>query len=114
MLYQSLVGSFMYLMTPTKPGSGIYDGKSQQTKRLGRTFNNIFSETTRYTDSDWAGGWDDRKSTSGYVFTLQGATVSWKSKKQLVVVLPSTEAEYIGFPEAAREAVWFHGDFARS
>jgi hypothetical protein len=35
-----------------------------------------------YTDSDYAG--DDRKSTSGYVFTLAGGAISWKSSKQTV------------------------------
>lgn len=59
-----------------------------------------------YTDSDFAGDLDDRKSTSGYVFTLGGAAVSWKSKKQSSVSLSSTEAEYIGCSEAIREGIW--------
>jgi len=59
-----------------------------------------------FTDSDFAGDLDDRKSTSGYVFTLAGGPVSWKSKKQSLVSLSSTEAEYVGCSEAAREAIW--------
>lgn len=59
-----------------------------------------------YTDSDFAGDLNDRKSTSGYVFTLASAAVSWKSKKQTLVSLSSTEAEYISCSEAAREAIW--------
>jgi hypothetical protein len=46
-----------------------------------------------YTDSDWVGSIDDRKSTSGYVFSLGTGAVTWTSKKQHVVSLSSTEAE---------------------
>lgn len=48
-----------------------------------------------FTDSDYAGDLDDRKSTSGYVFVMNGGVVSWSSKKQPVVTLSTTEAEYI-------------------
>ena len=58
-----------------------------------------------YSDADWAG--DERpKSTSGYVFKLGGATISWSSKKQSVVALSSTEAEYIALCSTAQEVVW--------
>ena len=39
-------------------------------------------ECIGYSDSDWAGDMNDRKSTSGYVFHLNGAVISWRSKKQ--------------------------------
>ena len=48
-----------------------------------------------YTDSDWAGSIDDRKSTLGYVFSLGSGAVLWCSKKQPIISLSSTEAEYI-------------------
>ena len=57
-------------------------------------------------DADWAGEAKSRKSTSGYVFPLGGSTISWKSKKQLVVALSSTEAEYVALCGAAQETVW--------
>lgn len=47
-----------------------------------------------YTDSDWAGSVDDKKSTSGYVFSLGSGAVTWSSKKQQAVALSSTKAEY--------------------
>ena len=59
-----------------------------------------------YIDSDFAGDLDDRKSTSGYLFTLGGVAISWKSKKQSLVWLSLTEAEYIGCGEAIRKAIW--------
>lgn len=58
-----------------------------------------------FTDSDWAGSVDDRKSTFGHVFSLGSGAVTWTSKKQQAVALSSTEAEYRGAIKAACEAV---------
>jgi hypothetical protein len=49
---------------------------------------------------------DDLKSTTGYVFLTAGGAVTWKSKKQTVIALSSTEAEYVALSEAGREACW--------
>ena len=59
-----------------------------------------------YCDADWAGSVDDRKSTSGYLFSLSGAPVSWHSKKQSCVALSTAEAEYVALANAAQEMVW--------
>jgi hypothetical protein len=59
-----------------------------------------------YVDSDWAGCVDTRRSTSGYVFFMGGAPVSWSSKRQAVVALSSTEAEYISLACGAQNAMW--------
>ena len=50
--------------------------------------------------------WGVTKSTSGYVFTLGGETVSWRSIKQSCIVDSTMEAEYVETLEAAKEAVW--------
>ena len=63
-------------------------------------------ELLAYTDSDYAGGLDDRKSTSGYAFLLGGGVVSWMSKKQPVVSLSTTEAEFIATALCACQCVW--------
>jgi hypothetical protein len=59
-----------------------------------------------FSDSDWAGCADDRKSTSGFMFSLGSGAVSWISKKQPSVVLSSSEAEYVAINSAACQAVW--------
>ena len=59
-----------------------------------------------YSDADWAGDVEDRKSTSGYLFQISGAAVSWRSKKQTCVALSTAEAEYMALASAAQEAIW--------
>ena len=63
-------------------------------------------ELASYSDSDWAGNVDDRKSTTRYAFSIGSGVVSWSSKKQPPVSLSSTEAEYKALCSATCEAVW--------
>ena len=58
-----------------------------------------------FTDSDYD-DLDDRRSSSGFVFMLWSGDVSWSSKKQLVVPLSTTEAEYIVATLCACQCVW--------
>jgi hypothetical protein len=59
-----------------------------------------------YTDSDYVGDQDDRRSTSGYVFFMSSGAISWSSKKQPVVSLSPTEAEFIAAASSACQVVW--------
>ena len=61
---------------------------------------------SKYTDSDWASSIDDRKPTSGYVFSLGTGIVTWTSNKQHAIALSSTEAEYRGAVKGPCEVVW--------
>ena len=59
-----------------------------------------------YCDSDYNADPDERKSTTGYVFKLNGRTITWNSRKQSSTALSTSEAEYMALCEAAKEAVW--------
>ena len=59
-----------------------------------------------YTDVDWAGDRDDRKSTSGYFTLLGGNLVTWRSKKQKVVAMSSAKAEFRGVAKGIAEVLW--------
>ena len=58
-----------------------------------------------FADADWAGDMTTRKSTSACVFQIK-STVSWRSNRQLIVALSSTEAEYVALSNATQEVVW--------
>ncbi|MCI31218.1 copia-type polyprotein, partial [Trifolium medium] len=57
-------------------------------------------------DSDYAGDLDDRKSTSGYVYMLGSGAISWSSKKQPIVTLSTTEAEFVSAASCACQGIW--------
>jgi hypothetical protein len=62
-----------------------------------------------YSDADYAGNIDDRRSTSGQIFFLGGGPVSWGSTKQRSVSTSTTEAEYIALCEACKQGQWLRG-----
>ena len=49
---------------------------------------------------------EHRRAISGYVFMIDGGAVSWSSKKQELVTLLTTEAEYVATTHTAKEALW--------
>ena len=130
-LYQAVVGSLLYLSTKTRPDIAFavsiaarfcasptkehwtavkrilrYLNGTQQFGLLYKANTSSESEIAGFSDSDWAGDVGDRKSTSGYVFLLGGAAVSWKSTKQTTVALSTAEAEHIALSSASQEATW--------
>lgn len=129
--YQDMTGSLMFSMVETRPDvafamsvvSRFAKNPSRQhteavktimrylkaTRTLGITYGGEEGGDliiTGYSDSDWAGDNATRKSTSGFVFMLNGGSVSWCSKIQATVALSSTEAEYVALTLAAKEATW--------
>lgn len=130
--YSSAVGSLMYAMVCTRPDLAYavsvvsrfmgQPGKEhwQAVKRIFRYLRGtsdvglIFGGDTQcsvagYSDSDYAGDIDSRRSMTGYVFTLGCSVVSWKATLQATVTLSTTEAEYMALTEAAKEGIWLKG-----
>ncbi|KAM1529835.1 hypothetical protein ACFX1Z_018995 [Malus domestica] len=127
--YASAIGSLMYAMICTRPdiayavsitsryqsnpGSEHWTAVKTVLKYLKRTKDMflVYEGATElrveaYTDADFQSNVDDRSSNFGYVFTLNGGAVSWKSKKQNVIADSTTEAEYVAATEANKEAFW--------
>ncbi|RVW97213.1 Retrovirus-related Pol polyprotein from transposon RE1 [Vitis vinifera] len=98
--YRRLVGKLNYL-TITRPDISFpYTRQGVLYQNRGHT------QVVGYTDADWAGSPTDRRSTSGYCVFIGGNLISWKSKKQDVVVRSSAEAEYRAMALATCELIW--------
>ncbi|KAJ9552498.1 hypothetical protein OSB04_016543 [Centaurea solstitialis] len=128
--YASAIGSIMYAMLCTRPDvaySVSVTSRYQQnpgephwvavknilkylrrTKEMFLVFGGSEDEisVTGYSDASFQTDRDDFRSQSGYVFTLNGGAISWKSSKQDTIADSTTEAEYIAASDAAKEAVW--------
>lgn len=127
--YQEAIGSLLYLANATRPDiafavndlSRFNTNHSEPhwravkrvfrylrgTTNLKLSFDaNADMDITMYSDADWGSGNDSRRSCSGYVATMAGAAISWQSKRQPIVALSSTEAEYIALSAAVKEALW--------
>ncbi|CAM8886571.1 unnamed protein product [Rhodiola kirilowii] len=126
--YRSIVGGLQYL-TLTRPDisfavnkvcqylSKPTDAHWEAAKRILRYVKGTIniglkfrrSSTTRlsiFTDADWAGCPDDRRSTSGYTIFLGPNLIAWSAKKQPTVSRSSTEAEYKALANGTAEAIW--------
>ncbi|KAG7564986.1 Integrase catalytic core [Arabidopsis suecica] len=127
--YASVVGSLNYVQTCTRPdisfavgmlgryqsNPGMDHWKAakkvlrylQGTKELMLTYRRSDNlEVIGYSDSDYAGCVDSRKSTFGYLFLLAGGAISWKSGKQSVIATSTMEAEFVACFEATIHALW--------
>ncbi|KAH9657526.1 hypothetical protein KPL70_023114 [Citrus sinensis] len=86
--FKSLVGSLCYL-TCTRPDI-LY----------------VVGLLVGYSDSDWGGDVDDRKSITGFVFFMGDTTFTWMSNKQPIVTLSTCEAEYVAATSSVCHAIW--------
>ena len=122
------VGSLMYAMIATRPDIAFAVGVVSRymsnpgkkhweamkgilrylkaTKNMRICYGSQELSVKGFTDSDYAGDLDNRRSTSGHVFTLAGGAVSWRSRLQTCVTQSTTEAEYVAASEECKEAIW--------
>ncbi|XP_047169355.1 secreted RxLR effector protein 161-like [Vigna umbellata] len=70
-------------------------------------------EVIGYSDSDYAGCVDSRKSTFGYVYLLARGAISWKSAKQSVLATSTMEAEFVACFGATVHALWLQNFVSR-
>ncbi|KAJ6047020.1 uncharacterized protein N7446_011854 [Penicillium canescens] len=126
--YQRMVGSLMYIMLGTRgdiayavsvasrslANPGPQHIKLAQrilrylkgTKSLRLAYKGQPQKLKGFTDADWGGCRDTRRSTAGYLFNIGSGAISWQSKRQGVVALSTCEAEFLGQTQATKEAVW--------
>jgi hypothetical protein len=129
-LYRSMIGSLLYL-TASRPDimfsvclCARYQADPKEShltavKRIIRyvsgTINlglNFTRDTNTnlvgFSDSDWAGSMDDRKSTTGGCFYLGNNLVSWFSRKQNCVSLSTAESEYVAVGSCCTQLLWMN------
>ncbi|GAU16794.1 hypothetical protein TSUD_200370 [Trifolium subterraneum] len=105
--FKQIVGSLMYL-TATRPDvMFVVHMIARFMEHPLETHMIAAKRILRYIrDSDYGGDSDDRKSTSGYVFVLGPGAVSWSSRKQPIVTLSTTEAEFIAAAYCVCQGSW--------
>ena len=125
--YREAVGSLMYAAMGTRPDIAFATSTVAQycenpgwkhweavkrifryllgTKKLELTYGGEDRGLVGYVDADGVSQ-DHRRAISGFVFMVDGGAVSWSSKKQELVTLSTTEAEYVAATHAAKEAIW--------
>lgn len=126
--YRELVGSLMHLSVTVRPDISFAVGALSRylasptmmhwqaakgvlrylsgTADYGITYGPDPTDLLGYCDSDYAGDIDTRRSTSGYVFVMNGGAISWSSKRQQTVAASTTEAEYMAAGAAVKEGLW--------
>ena len=126
--YAQAIGSLMYVMNCTRPdiayavsklsrytsNPGLDHWKAivrvlrylKYTQNYGLHYSKYPAVLEGYCDANWISDTKDSKSTSGYLFTLSGGAVSWKSSKQTCIARSTMESEFIALDKAGEEAEW--------
>lgn len=122
--YQQSIGSLMYLALMTRPDisysvsnlsqfNNCYDNSHweyakrllkylKKTRDSGLKFQKGSGFLQGFVDADWGSNKSDKRSYTGFCFSLSNSLVSWESTKQKTVALSSTEAEYMALSETTK------------
>jgi len=129
--YREAIGSLMFLALVTRPDIAfavnvasryVNNHKNNHWMAVKRIFTYLLSTIdydllyknqdnnneilVGYSDADFAGDIDTRRSTTGYIFTIDNMPVTWTSQRQKLVTLSTTESEYVAAASAAKEIIW--------
>ncbi|KAK4372554.1 hypothetical protein RND71_007938 [Anisodus tanguticus] len=128
--YAQVIGSLMYITNCTRPDIAYAVNKLARftcissndywkalnrvlqylkyTLTYGLHYSRYLAVLEGYNDANWISDIENTKSTSGYVFTIGGGAVSWKSSKQTCIARSMMESEFIALDKVEEEVEWLH------
>nr|GEU89080.1 ribonuclease H-like domain-containing protein [Tanacetum cinerariifolium] len=112
--FSRIIGMLMYLMIGTRPDLAYVVSSSRD---YGLHYDRYHAVIEGYNDANWIYDIKDSRSTSGYVFTLGGGTISWKYSKQIIIAKSTMDSEFTTLDKCVEEAKWlcqFVEDIPRS
>jgi hypothetical protein len=126
--YAQIIGSLLHLMNFSRPDIAYAVGRLSRythspnqdhwealarvmkylrgTMNYGIMYSGFPAVLEGYSDANWISDSDETKSTSGYVFTLGGGAIAWRSVKQSIIARSTMESEFIALELAGSEAEW--------
>ena len=129
--HMNIVGALLYLSINTRPDISYAVGALarfnkfptyrsckalirlliyvRDTSQRGIQFNGTDFKLYAYSDADWGGDLESRRSTTGYVVYAAGGPIAWQSKLQSTVAVSTMEAEYMAAFGAIQELIWIKG-----
>ena len=132
--YAQIIGSLMHLMNFTRPDIAYvvcrlsrytHNPNNEHWSALMRLMKHLkgtvnygilysgFSSTLEgHCDANWISDSDETKFTSGYMFTLGGGAVSWRSAKQTIIARSTMESEFVALELTGTEAEWLRNFLA--
>lgn len=118
--YREVIGSLLFISQVTRPIGRFQENPGiahwQAAKRVLRYLSGAkkleliygigSNQVMGFCDADWASDCETRRSTTEYLFTLNGAAITWNTKSQITVALSTTETEFMSMVNAVQEGMW--------